>query len=113
MAMKNQSYQPNGVENGSNMSQSVPNIKINHRKHILEYLGSGTVNQENIAGTTKNKGSQESCWGSKKSFSKSGRGPFGEARFGKTFSENPKTFLGKPKFWLVEAIFLDLPFGEH
>ena len=36
MAMKNRSSQPNGVENGLNMSQSVPNIKINHRKHILE-----------------------------------------------------------------------------
>ena len=34
--MKNRSSQPNGVENGLNMSQSVPNIKINHRKHILE-----------------------------------------------------------------------------
>ena len=36
MAMKNRSSQPNGVENGLNMPQSVPNIKINHLKHILE-----------------------------------------------------------------------------
>ena len=36
MTMKNRSSQPNGVENGSNMSQSVPNIKINHQNHILD-----------------------------------------------------------------------------
>ena len=36
MTMKNRSSQPNGVENGSNMSQSVPNIKINYQKHILD-----------------------------------------------------------------------------
>ena len=33
---KNRSSQPNDVENSLNMSQSVPSIKINHRKHILE-----------------------------------------------------------------------------
>ena len=37
--MKNRSSQPNGVENGLNMSQSVSNIKINNRKHILELYG--------------------------------------------------------------------------
>ena len=34
--MKNRSSQPNGVDNGLNMSQSVPNIKINHQKQILD-----------------------------------------------------------------------------
>ena len=36
MPMKNQFSQPNGVENGSNMSESVPNMKINYQKHILD-----------------------------------------------------------------------------
>ena len=34
--MKKRSSQPNGVENGLNMSQLVPNIKVNHQKYILE-----------------------------------------------------------------------------
>ena len=34
--MKNQFLRPNGVENVSNMSQSVWNIIIDHQKHILD-----------------------------------------------------------------------------
>ena len=36
LPMKNRFSQTNDVENGSNMSQSVSNIKINHQKHILD-----------------------------------------------------------------------------
>ena len=36
MVMKNWSSRSNGVDNGLNMSQSVPNIKINHQKQILD-----------------------------------------------------------------------------
>ena len=36
VVMKNQFYQPDGAETGLNMSQSIPNIKINHQKHILD-----------------------------------------------------------------------------
>eukprot|EP00493_Phyllostaurus_siculus_P022530 UN22863 len=32
--MKSRSSHPNGVESGLNMSQSFPNIKFNHQKHI-------------------------------------------------------------------------------
>ena len=79
---------------------------------VGEYLDSPKVNQENITGTRKNEGSPESFWVLRKVFPNLAGAPFGEARFGKTFSENPNTFVGKPKFFLVEAIFLDLPFGE-
>ena len=34
--MKNQFVRPNGVENVSNMSQSVRNIVIDDQKHILD-----------------------------------------------------------------------------
>ena len=34
--MKNRSSQTNGVENGSNTSQSVPNIKINDQKQAFD-----------------------------------------------------------------------------
>ena len=34
--MKNRFSQTNDVENGSNVSQSVSNIEINHQKHILD-----------------------------------------------------------------------------
>ena len=36
LPMKNRFSQLNDVENGSNMSQSFSNIKINHQKHILD-----------------------------------------------------------------------------
>ena len=76
-------------------------------KKTLEYLGSGTVNQENIAGTTKNKGSQESCWGSKKSFSKSGRGPFRGSQIWKNlFLEPQQPFLGDRNFSWWRQFFL-------
>ena len=35
MPKKNWFSQSNGVENGSNISQSVPDININYQKHIL------------------------------------------------------------------------------
>ena len=34
--MKNRSSQPNGVENGSNTSQLVPNIEINDQKQVFD-----------------------------------------------------------------------------
>ena len=41
-AMKNQFLRPNGVENVSNMSQSVWNIIIDDQKHILDFKKSHT-----------------------------------------------------------------------